>query len=181
MAYNSTIRQRIGECEQCGKEAPLTKKKCPQCYWNGIRMKSVAKQQEREIKPPKLKSEAKISSSAELDRWFKQRRSEMCGFCDNCGKPSCKNSDKYYKFSIAHILPKAYVKSVATHEKNWLELCFWGENSCHSNYDSGMLDLLEMNCFSLIIEKMAKVYPDIAKNEKRRVPSVLLEYIKTEI
>lgn len=39
----STIRQKVGECEVCGKRGPLTKKLCQNCYWNGIKLKSVNK------------------------------------------------------------------------------------------------------------------------------------------
>ncbi len=180
MAY-STIIKKIGECAQCSKKAPLTKSLCPNCYWLGIRMKSVAKQQEREIVSEPVKKEPKFTHNAELDRWFKARRGEMKGFCDNCGKPSCKNDDKYYKFSIAHILPKAYVKSVATHEKNWLELCFWGDSSCHTQMDNNMLDLTEMACWDKIVENFIAMYPFIDKKERRRIPEVLLQYINVDL
>jgi NinG protein len=43
MAYNSTIRAKVGHCEVCGKYGPLTSKKCNNCYWNGVRLKSVNK------------------------------------------------------------------------------------------------------------------------------------------
>lgn len=45
---NSTIRQKTGNCEICGKYGPLTKKQCQSCYWLGVRMKSVDRQNERE-------------------------------------------------------------------------------------------------------------------------------------
>lgn len=134
----------------------------------------------------KLKQEAKEKAvrskggGSELDIWFKERRLEMRGYCSNCGKPSCKSDDKYYKFSIAHILQKSYVKSVATHESNFLELCFWGENSCHSQLDNGLLDLTEMNCWDEIVTKFQKMYPSIAPAERRRIPDILLQYAKNE-
>lgn len=123
-----------------------------------------------DAKPPK--------DYAELDRWFKERQKEMTGRCVNCnGKTEAHT--KHFKCSIAHILPKAYFKSVATHPDNWLELCFYG-NSCHTNYDNKMLDLIEMNCFDTIIQKFVKMYPSIAQEERRRIPPILIEYLKTE-
>jgi hypothetical protein len=116
---------------------------------------------------------------AELDRWFKQMQKRMTGKCMNCGGKT-EAFTKNYKCSIAHILPKAYFKSVATNDENWLELCFYG-NSCHTNYDNKMLDLIEMNCFDTIIQKFTKMYPHIAPEEKRRIPPILIEYLKTEI
>ena len=48
MAFNSTIRQKIGECEVCGKRGPLTKKLCNTCYWNGVKLKSVNRLAEKD-------------------------------------------------------------------------------------------------------------------------------------
>lgn len=117
---------------------------------------------------------------SELQRWFEDRRKEMTGKCDNCGGKTCKDDDKYYKFSIAHLLPKAYVKSVATHPKNFLELCHFG-NGCHDQMDKKLLDLIDMNCFDKIVERVTEMYPHIAPEERRRIPAILREYIKSEL
>lgn len=131
---------------------------------------------------PKIRSlidkEASDKHNA-LDVWFKARRSEMTGFCANCGGKSCRDDDKYYKFSIAHLVPKSHFKSVATHPDNWLELCHFG-NSCHTNLDNNMIDLTELSCFDTVIQKFVKIYPHIAQDEKRRIPKILLDYIETE-
>lgn len=118
--------------------------------------------------------------SDELKRWFEDCRKEMTGVCQNCGKPSSRDSDGFFKFSIAHILQKAYFPSVKTHPYNWIELCFWGENSCHHNLDHGSLDLIELACFDQVITKFVAMYPSIAEKEKRRIPSGLLQYLETE-
>lgn len=117
---------------------------------------------------------------AELQRWFNDRRKGMTGKCANCGNKSCKDSDDFFKFSIAHILPKAYFPSVKTNENNFIELCFWGDSSCHSQMDNKMLDLIEMACFDQIVTKFVAMYPSIAEHEKRRIPTVLLQYVETE-
>jgi len=124
-----------------------------------------------EVKPPK--------GYAELERWFKDRQKEMTGKCMNCGGKTEKDT-KNYKCSIAHILPKAYFKSVATHPDNWIELCFYS-NSCHTNFDNHMIDLIDLHCFDTVIQKFTKIYPFIAPEEKRRIPPILIEYLKTEI
>jgi hypothetical protein len=121
----------------------------------------------------------KSTNNAELQRWFDDRRKEMTGVCVNCGGKTSKNDDKYYKFCIAHLLPKAYLKSIATHPDNWIELCYFG-NSCHAQYDNHMIDLIDLNCFDSVIEKFVKIYPSIANDEKRRIPSVLMDYIEVE-
>lgn len=116
---------------------------------------------------------------AELDRFFKEMQKRMTGKCENCGGKT-EAFTKHFKNSIAHILPKAYFKSVATNENNWLELCFYS-NSCHSQMDNKMIDLIDMNCFDQIITRFAKMYPFIAPEEKRRIPPILIEYLKTEL
>jgi len=121
-----------------------------------------------------------VSGGGELQRWFEDRRKEMTGKCDNCGGKSCRDDDKYWKFSIAHLMPKAYIKSVATHPDNWLELCHFG-NGCHSMMDNKMLDLTEMSCWDKIITRFVSMYPSIDKKERRRIPNVLLQYIQAEI
>lgn len=126
-----------------------------------------------------IKPDIKIVGSAELNRWFNERRKELDGKCKHCGNPSCKNDEKYFKFSICHILPKAYFPSVATHPKNFIELCFWG-NNCHGNMDNKMLDLTEMNCWDEIVTKFCQMYPIIDAKEKKRIPKMLLQYMEVE-
>lgn len=113
-------------------------------------------------------------------RWFEKQRSKMKGVCDNCGGKTQKHDDNTFYYSIAHLLPKSHFKSIATNDENWLELCYYG-NSCHSNFDNHMIDITELNCFDKVIEKIVKLYPHISKEERRRIPAILLEYIKTEL
>lgn len=123
-----------------------------------------------DVKPPK--------DYAELDRWFKDRQKKMTGRCLHCnGKTEAYT--KLFKCSIAHILPKAYFKSVATHPDNWIELCFYGK-SCHTNFDNHIIDIMELNCFDIVIERFVRMYPFIAPEEKRRIPDVLLQYVEVE-
>jgi len=116
---------------------------------------------------------------AGLKRWFEDRRKEMTGRCLHCNDKSSKDSDKYFKFSIAHILPKRLFKSVATHPLNWIELCFWG-NSCHTNFDNNTLDIIELNCFDTVIERFVAIYPAIDKSERKYIPDILLQYAEVE-
>lgn len=153
-----------------------------------ITQKAVAKRQEGintkvrslHTKDNNYKAAEIMHTQEEQWKWFLERRKEMKGVCAHCGQPSCKNDENKFHFSICHILPKAYFPSVATHPDNWIELCFWGKNSCHTNYDNKILDLMDMNCFDQIITKFVKIYPSIAKEEKRRIPAVLMQYLDTE-
>lgn len=120
-----------------------------------------------------------VSGNAELTRWFTDRRAEMTGICLHCGGKSCKTSDQYFKFSIAHILPKNIFKSVKTHPLNWIELCFWSP-SCHTNYDNKTLDIIDLNCFDTVIKRFVAMYPDISAKERKYIPDVLLQYLEVE-
>jgi len=154
-----------------------------------ILQKGIAKHKEQQKVKPKgwFKLEDEVDymlvkeerGGGELQRWFEERRKEMTGICQNCGgKTQAFNTN--YKNSIAHILPKAYFKSVATHPSNSIELCFYGK-SCHTNLDNKMLDLIEMACWDEIVTKFCIMYPSIDKKERRRIPNLLLQYIQTEI
>jgi hypothetical protein len=128
----------------------------------------------------KNKKNNPVVGPAELQRWFVDRRNEMTGFCSNCGKRSSKHSNQYFKFSACHILPKAYFPSVSTHPENWVELCFWGDNSCHTNMDNSTLDLTEMACWDEIVVKFQILYPLLTQKEKARVPDIFLQYLNTD-
>jgi hypothetical protein len=122
---------------------------------------------------------AMTSGGADLKRWFEERRKELTGVCAHCGGRSCKDSDQYWKFSIAHILPKNIFKSVATHPLNYIELCFFN-NSCHTNFDNKTLDIMDLNCFSIVIDRFVDLYPVIDPKERRYIPDVLLQYAEVE-
>lgn len=119
------------------------------------------------------------AGGADLKRWFSDRRADLTGVCAHCGAKSCKDSDKYYKFSIAHILPKNLFKSVATHPINFIELCFWG-NSCHTNFDNKTLDIMDLNCFDAVISRFVAMYPSIDPKERKYIPDILLQYVEVE-
>lgn len=118
--------------------------------------------------------------SNELWRWFQSQRSNMKGVCSHCGGKTQKNDDKTFHYSICHILPKNLFKSVATNDDNWIELCYYN-NSCHSNFDNNMIDIIDLNCFDEVVEKVTRMYPHIAPEERRRIPAILREYVKTEL
>lgn len=122
----------------------------------------------------------KSEEGLSLEQWFDDRRKQMSGVCKHCGGKSCKNDDKYFKFSIAHILPKRIFKSVATHPLNWIELCFW-DNSCHTNFDNNTLDMISLNCYDEVIEKFISMYPEIDKSERKYIPDVLMQYINIDL
>lgn len=144
--------------------------------------KPIAKKSKKKLKQETEERSIRITGgngSGELDRWFQARRKEMKGYCIHCGEKTTKHQDQWYKCSIAHILPKNLFKSVKTHPLNWIELCFW-KNNCHANYDNHILDITELNCYDLVIERFIAMYPDIDPKERKYISDVLLQYVKNE-
>lgn len=135
--------------------------------------KRIAQEKESKISHP-------VSSpNAELTRWFQDRQKEMKGICSHCGGKTLKTDSIYYRFSVAHILPKKLFKSVKTHPLNWIELCHFG-NSCHTNFDNHMIDITDLNCFNEVIEKFVAIYPNIDPKERKYIPQALLQYVEAE-
>lgn len=154
---------------RAGRDKPKEKKV--------YRIPKVSKKKAKQIEDNKELNKA--NGGGELTRWFNERRKEMGGHCHHCNGKSCKDDDNYFKFSICHILPKAYFPSVATNKHNFIELCFWSKN-CHGNMDNKILDLIDMNCFDEIITKFVAMYPDIAPKERKRIPEILMQYVEVE-
>ncbi len=104
-----------------------------------------------------------------LDLFFEAMRKKCKGRCLFCNGKSEKDSDERYRFSIAHLLPKATFKSVATNEFNWIELCFYGE-SCHTNFDNGKISwefIKDSKEWDIIKEKLLMVLPMVSQEERK--------------
>lgn len=115
-------------------------------------------------------AEAKASGSdGEMDAFFRSLRKGMKGKCLFCSGPTMKKDDDKFHFSLAHLLPKAIFKSVATHPENIIELCFYGE-SCHTNFDQGSITwefIKDSKEWEIIKEKLLSVLPLVAPEERK--------------
>lgn len=138
-------------------DRPLAKKK--QYKLNKVSEKRAAK----------LKEQENQGSESEMDLFFESQRPHMTGKCLFCGAKTMKEDDGKFHFSLAHLLPKAIFKSVATHPDNIIELCFYN-NSCHTNFDSGYISwefLFDSKEWSIIREKLLQVLPCVAPEERK--------------
>jgi hypothetical protein len=84
MSFNSTIRQKVGQCSVCGKSGPLTKKMCHNHYWQSIKMKSVNKAADRE---DRFDDEDVATLKNDLDTIFSQYL--RLSMADKNGQVSC--------------------------------------------------------------------------------------------
>lgn len=150
MAENTTYfeRMKLIKLGLLPKEAVAKPKKA---------IKKVSDKKSKDI------SKAKENGSyGEMDRWFIERRKEMTGYCCECGKKSFKEDDKYYKWSLAHIIKKSIFNSVSTHPNNFLELCWLH----HQEFDSSYENAQKMNCWSLAKERFEIMKPSITEKHK---------------
>jgi hypothetical protein len=180
MSFGSTIQYKQGICVDCTPGTgvrPLVKDRCQYHYNQHLRLKSAKKAQARTKDNAKRYFENKAANaviSDSLSKWFDARRREMTGVCAECGNGTHRHSDVYFRFSIAHILPKKKsfgFPSVATHRDNWIELCI----NCHTKYDRNWLTASKMKVFAEARGKFTLFANDIALEERRRIPKELLE------
>src|SRR4029077_7860457 len=74
------------------------------------------------------------------EKWFQARRKEMIGICAcGCGEKSQKNSDMYFRHSIAHIFPTKLFLSVHYLKLNWVEKGI--RHGDHGNMDNRSMNL----------------------------------------
>jgi len=124
---------------------------------------------------------SKYSEDKELEFWFNLIRSKMSGECEcGCRQPTSKYSDKFFKFSACHLLPKSKFKSVATHPMNYLELTAFG-NSCHTTFDNMGYEYCKKTkpvLWKIVVERFNIIYPSISISERKFIPQVLLNELK---
>lgn len=119
-----------------------------------------------------LLEEKGIVKSQDLELFYRLRRQEMKGVCQegNCKNSTNTDHDKYFRWSICHIVPKSLVKSVATNENNWIELCM----EHHGDFDNTFERTSKMMCFIEAKRKFQLFKDLIPPEELRRVNPYLL-------
>jgi len=190
MAFSSIKRKKCKCSEFC--------EKYPTLGWNGyymahapaeLREKQTKKQVEKRNKANTAKIsrlvhqqandkgmeisgnlEAPVHPQSTQWAWFVERRAEMKNCCIECGKGTQRGNDKFFYWSIAHIVPKSLVPSVATNEHNWVELCWLH----HQEFDSTFEKASKMMCFGEVKEKFKLFKEIIPAHELRKVNPHLL-------
>jgi len=176
-----------GDCDRCpAKNTQVRKRKkeyvCLQC----CRTEDVEKQLEKQKAKQKLQrtlSSLKNTTEnkeavrreqgkvTERGNWYLERRKEMTNACCECGRGTNKNNDKFFTWSICHIVPKGLVPSVATNEYNWIELC----QLHHQEFDSTFDRAEKMMCFGEVKMKFQLFKNLIPPEQLRKVNPHLLK------
>jgi hypothetical protein len=129
----------------------------------------------------KLEQEAKDRAErggedTNLQKWYKSCQKQMSGNCMECGKIIETRDYKSAILSICHILPKRknIAPSVATHPLNWIELC----PDHHTKFDNiGWDERSTWGCWNEVKDRLVMLYEDIARDERRHFPDIVLKYI----
>lgn len=145
---NSTIRQKIGHCEYpgCSYNGPLTKKLCPSHYWSGIKLRSAAKFEEKELQ----QNESLSTVIDDLDTIFSQyvrlKASDENGYCICYG---CLKVYYWTDMQCCHYIPRAHMNTRFLEEN-----CACGCQTCNK-HEGGFLSSYSIQ-FGELIEKNRK-------------------------
>jgi 5-methylcytosine-specific restriction endonuclease McrA len=120
------------------------------------------------LKPFNPKSrEKRKSERAGLPEFFQNAIEELKKKpkCVNCGRRI--NVNYRPEMNIAHILPKSKYKSVNDHPFNKIFLCAYKDNpdgsSCHIDFDTRILDIPKMPCFTEAKKNFEKFKDEVAE------------------
>lgn len=115
--------------------------------------------------------EREINGEGSLELWYMARHYDMTGICENCGAATEKHHPKYFRWCIAHLVPKSLCPSVATHFYNFGELC---KDVCHPEYDSNFDAASKMKCFTEFKRRFGLFKHLIPPEEARKINPHLL-------
>lgn len=131
-------------------------------------------------KPKTKKVTHEVPGAQSLTQFFNEQRERMTGICAECGGKTSKYNDQTFHFSICHIFPKKASKfpSVATHPDNWIELCAFGEKSCHSRMDHSLEKMQQMKIWPELVRRFKLFYHSI--KEKSKIPDCFLQELEPD-
>jgi len=104
-------------------------------------------------------STSQHNEKKQLNEFFEQESIKIPFNCQGCNKPLYAKNKFGKRCVTAHILPKAYFKSVSTNSDNifYLGAAILGVCSCHDNWDNkGAEDRVKMPCYKLAVERFEK-------------------------
>jgi len=143
MGYGSTIRPKLGVCNHpgCSYKGPLTKGKCQPHYWTGIKLKSAAKFEERDLEQNENLSTVIDDLDVIFSQYIRLKASDENGYCVCYG---CSKGYYWTEMECCHYIPRIH-KNTRFLEEN----CFCGCHSCNKN-DGGKLSSYSVHFGNLI-------------------------------
>lgn len=123
--------------------------------------------------------EQRGEEDTELQKWYAVIMEKENPVCWETGEPINKKDVKGWHGSIAHVLPKNDYPSVATHPLNYMILKMWG--GTHGQYDSNWENASKMRVWNHAIKIFNILFPLLTKEEKGKLPDIIIQEIKPEI
>jgi len=153
------------------KEAGNPKKK---------KLYSIPKLSKKKAARDKADREERGGGDTELQKWYKGRQRFLTGECIKCKEKYNHRTLAFAIAATAHVLPKRknMFPSVATHPCNFIELP--ASCGCHNWYDNkaSWEEIKESSIWPIVLEKVIMMYPDIAEEERYRIPDVFRPYLR---
>lgn len=126
-AFNSSIRIKEGRCKHpgCSYGGPLTKGLCNFHYWNGVKLRSVSKLEEKELQENESLSIVIEDLDSVFSQWIRLKNSDENGYCTCYG---CSKVYYWTEMQCCHYIPRIH-KNTRFLEEN----CFCGCPNCNKN------------------------------------------------
>jgi hypothetical protein len=160
----SSIKLKIANCIDCGKEGPVIAKRCQLCY----------KKHRSKVNAEKTSNKAKKVQKEVFGTYFASQAHKMPARCEETGQLLPTKPEWLKKSCMAHILPKRDkygFPSVALHPKNMVFLM----PDIHQNFDNlGESYIVKMKIYPILKERVAALIPLLTEAEKRKVPEYYL-------
>jgi hypothetical protein len=123
--------------------------------------------------------ELRNGDDTELQKWYAKIMQHETPVCWETGQKIDIRDKMGWQGSIAHCLPKGLFPSVATHPMNYMILKMWG--GTHGQYDSSWENASKMKVWKYACEIFNVLYPLLTKEEKAKLPDIILQEIKPEL
>lgn len=121
------------------------------------------------------KATAKREKKDARGAFYVEQSLKSPGKCENCGMSLGPTIAFHPRAHICHILPKELFPSVETNEHNK----FFGCLNCHTCWDNAIAEkdyyiIEEMPILKTVRNRLAQFINDVAEEERRRIPKILL-------
>lgn len=155
----------IGKCPKCPAGSRDVLLIGGECYEH---FKKVSNVVVRNAAPSKLKEIA--ANKKTLKIWYDEQIKQIPEKCENCGGKITIPIGLSKRTPIAHIVPKASIKSVQTHDLNRWFACW----QCHSNFDGWPSEKVAKMPVIKICKARFKIFVSMITDKERRYIQVYL-------
>jgi hypothetical protein len=139
--------------------------------------KHIPKKSAKKLAEEKKEKELLSGGDSDLKKWFSDKMINSLKRCENCGASLARYNEKDWYGSQHHVLEKSLYPSVMVDPDNHLVLGKW---CCHSQWHTSYENAAKMPIFPKAISIINTLYQKLTKDEKRKLPDVVIQEIKPE-